>query len=395
MEKIYPRKLRKVLLKEINTPYIIVITGMRQVGKTTLLTDIFNSIENENKIFLDFENPLNHKIFEERNYENIIENLKVVGLKSEKNAFIFIDEIQMMPEIVKPIKYLYDHYKIKFFLTGSSSFYLKNLFPESLAGRKIIYELYPLDFEEFLIFKNKRKKFFKRVEDKAKNKNEISYEEFKNLYEEYLNFGGFPAVVLEKDRERKKKIISDIFKSYFEKDVRALSDFRNINNFRDTILLLAKRSGAKIDITKISAEIGISRDTLYSYINFLEKTYFISLIYPYSKSLNGEVRGARKVYFCDTGLLRYLVELPEGNIFENCVYNTIKKMGKVNYYERYKGSVIDFIVNGKYAFEVKINPVLSDFKKLKRSAEKIGIKNYYLISKTYSEIENVILAIDL
>lgn len=391
MEKIYPRKLKGMLLREIEKPQITIITGMRQVGKTTLLKDIYNIVKSDNKVFIDLENPLNQKIFEETDYENIILNLKEIGLKSYKNSFVFIDEVQLMPDIVKAIKYLYDHYKIKFFLTGSSSFYLKGLFPESLAGRKIIYELFPLDFEEFLWFKNKNKKFPQSVKDKVRYKNKIEYESIKNLYDEYLKFGGFPSIVLEKDINRKKLILGDIFKSYFEKDVKTLSDFRDINKLRDIILLLAGRCGYKIEISKISTEIGVSRETVYSYINFLEKTYFVSLISPFSKSINGEVRGAKKVYLCDTGMLGYLGRVEEGNLFENAVFNVIKKYGKVNYYEKYKGPEIDFIVNGKYAFEVKLFPVKKDLKKLKTIADKIGIKEYYIISKNFVELENLII----
>ncbi len=392
---IYKRKLKEVLIKEVQKSKIVVITGMRQVGKTTLLLDIYNSINSENKVFIDLENLLNQKIFEEKNFENILFNLKEIGLRSSKNAFVFIDEIQLMPEIVKPIKYLYDHYKIKFFLSGSSRFYLKGLFPESLAGRKIIYELFPLDFEEFLIFKGKEKKFVLDFDGKVKNKSKINYEIFKNYYDEYLKFGGFPAVVKEDDVERKKMILNDIFKSYFEKDVRSLSNFKNINKFRDTILLLAARCGSKIEISKISSKIGISRETLYSYITFLEKTYFISLVQPFSKSINGEVRGAKKVYFCDTGLLNYLAKVSEGNLFENAVFNSHKKIGKINYYERYKGGEIDFIIDGKIGIEVKIMPAKADLKRLIRVANKIMLKKFFLVSKNFCDFENVILAQDL
>lgn len=392
---IYPRKLKLALLEEISKPQAVVVTGMRQVGKTTLFFDIYNYIESDNKVFIDLENPLNQEIFEEKNYDNIILNLKEVGLKSHKNAFVFIDEIQLMPEIVNPVKYLYDHYRIKFFLTGSSSFYLKGLFPESLAGRKSVYELFPLDFEEFLTFKEKERKFAKTFEEKVKNKNKINYEIFKNYYDEYLTFGGFPAVVKDEDVQRKKMILSDIFKSYFEKDVRTISDFKNINKLRDTILLLANRCGSKIEISKISSEIEVSRETIYSYITFLEKTYFISLVQPFSKSMNGEVRGARKVYFCDTGLLNYLVKIPEGNLLENAVFNALKKIGKINYYERYKGGEIDFIIDGKIGIEVKMKAIEADLKILKRLADKLKLKKFFIISKNFSDLENVIMAQDL
>lgn len=80
--------------------------------------------------------------------------------------------------------YLYDHYDIKFFLTGSSSFYLKNLFPESLAGRKFVFETFPLDFQEFLIFKNREKRSYESFGQKERHKNELVCKKFKKDYAE-------------------------------------------------------------------------------------------------------------------------------------------------------------------------------------------------------------------
>ena len=393
--KFYERRLEPLLVKEIDKENIVVLTGMRQVGKTTLMKHIFNMIPSRNKVFLDMENPLNQKIFEEENFENIVLNLKKFGINFNEKSFVFIDEIQLAPNIVKPIKYLFDHYKIKFFLTGSSSFYLKNLFPESLAGRKIVYELFPLDFMEFLIFKNKEKEFFWNFSEKARNKNIISFQLFKGLFDEYITFGGFPRVVLEEDPTRKKKILEDIFKSYYEKDIKTLSDFKEIGRLRDLILLLSNRVGSKIEITKIASEIGVSRETIYSYLNFLEMTYFIFLIRPSSRSLNGEVRGARKVYFCDTGLLNYLTKLKEGVVFENAVFLNLKKYGEINYYQRYKGPEIDFILNKSIGLEVKLKADEKDIKKLKKLSERIKLKESFIVVKEFSPLENTILAQDL
>ena len=393
--KIYPRSLSLALAKEIETSRIVVLTGMRQVGKTTLMRQIFNKIEASNKIFLDFENPLNQKIFEEENFDNIIPNLESLGFSLGKKSYIFLDEVQIMPRIVRAVKYLYDHYKIKFFLTWSSSFYLKNLFPESLAGRKVNYELFPLNFEEFLVFKEKEKDFLKDFSAKVKKKNKISFELYKKLFDEYSEFGSFPAIALEKDRSGKRQILEDIFKSYFEKDIKVLADFRELGKFRDLILLLANRVGSKIDISKISSEIGISRETVYSYLNFLESTYFISLIEPFSKSIDGEVRGAKKIYFCDSGLLNYLGRIQEGTIFENTVFQNLRKYGNLNYYEKYKGGEIDFVLNKKFAFEVKSKASVSDLKRLKKFSQNLKLKEYYLIAKDYSELPRTILAQEL
>ena len=391
----YNRSLTQVLKKEIMMPRIVILTGMRQVGKTTLMRQIYDSIGGNHKIFLDLENPLNRKIFEEENFDNIINNFANLGFSLAQKSYVFLDEVQLAPQIVKAIKYLYDHYNIKFFLTGSSSFYLKNLFPESLSGRKMLYELFPLDFAEFLVFKNKEKKFISNFSEKARSKNKISFQKYSKLLEEYLEFGGFPAVVLTGDINRKKHMLEDIFTSYFEKDIRILSDFKELGKFRDLILLLTGRVSSKLEIAKISSELGVARETVYSYINFLEKTYFIFLVKPFTSSINGEVRGARKIYFCDSGLLNYLGKVSSGTIFENYVFQNIKKYGDINYYQKYKGPEIDFIVDKKYAFEVKNSAGRSDLNRLKRIASSLKLKEYFVISKNYSDNPRVILSQEL
>src|SRR3989344_3327240 len=326
---LYERKLFGALSKRIEDKEIVVLTGMRRGGKTTLFRMIFDKIESKNKVFFDIENPLNQKIFEEEDYDNIWANLKVFRINNKEKAYIFIDEIQSKPGIIKVIKYLYDHYNVKFFLTGSSSFYLKNLFPESLAGRKIIFELYPLDFEEFLIFNGIKKDFLQSFKQKDKYKNYIAHEKTIKLFEEYLRFGGFPQVVLSDKIDEKKEWLEDIFKSYFEKEVRNLENFKDINILREFILLLMQRAGSKLNINNISEELGVTRKTLYSYLLFLEATYFVRLISPFSRNVGREVTGTKKVYICDSGLLNHFAKVSSGNILENAVFNIIKNFDEV------------------------------------------------------------------
>jgi len=392
----FNRKLVKEIEKYLNQPEIIVLTGMRRVGKTTLLRSIYDKTKSANKIFLDIENPIDQKIFEETDYHNIIKNLEGLGLKAKDKLYIFLDEIQAKPDIVKAIKYLHDHYRAKFFLTGSSSFYLKNLFPESLAGRKIIFELFPLDFEEFLTFKGQIKKFDSDFFKKAKNKNIIIHEKFKKLYDEYLLYGGFPQVVLSDSRQKKKQRLSDIFKSYFEKDVRMLADFKNLRVFRDLMLLLLERTGSKLDIAKLAKEMGVTRDTVYSYLYFLEGTYFIKLIAPYSQSRGREVSGGKKVYICDNGFVSQFSRASSGALLENAVSRELIKYGEVRYYQKRTGQEIDFILKDKkIAFEIKQKGNLADYKRLTGLAKQIKIKKYYIISKEFVEEKNFIAATDL
>ena len=97
------------------------------------------------------------------------------------------------------------------------------------------------------------------------------------------------------------------------------------------MVLLAQRIGTKLDIQKLSKEIGISRPTLNEYIAFLEGTYFIKLIPPFSKGKDTEIRKTPKVYLCDCGLVNHLVKLDPGRIYENCLFQTLRMKGDLNY----------------------------------------------------------------
>lgn len=392
----YPRNILKEIEDQLDNKEIIVITGMRRVGKTTLLQMIFDEIPSKNKVFLDIENVLDQLIFEEIDFNNIWANLKPYGITNQKKAYIFLDEIQARPGIVIAIKYLYDHYDVKFIVTGSSSFYLKNLFPESLSGRKLIFELFPLDFSEFLIFKGLEIKFYSTFKEIEKDKNKIRFEKTKKLYEEYLKYGGFPQVVLADDEKQKQRYLSDIFNSYFEKDVRTIADFRNIAAFRDLLLLLMQRVGSKLDITRLSSEIGVSRETIYSYIAFLEGSYFISLVKPYSRNVDKEVSGTRKIYFCDNGIVNYLGKVSDGSLLENAVFLNLRRFGKLNYYQKRSGAEIDFILKEQsVAIEVKRTGNNMDLKKLSRVAVSLGLKESYIITQTFVAGDGMILACDV
>jgi len=393
---IFQRNLYQNLRDQLTTKEIVVLTGMRRVGKTTLLTKIFDEIESENKVFLDLDNILDQMIFEEIDYNNIWANLRSYNISPEKKAYIFLDEIQAKPDIVKAVKYLYDHYDVKFFITGSSSFYLKNLFPESLAGRKVIFELFPLDFAEFLIFKGVTVSFHRDFSRKAKEKNRVVFEKLKKYYEEYLLFGGFPQVVLAENEIQKRRYLGDIFTSYFEKDVKVMADFRRMSAFRDLLFLLMQRIGSKLDITKLSSEVGVSRETVYSYISFLEATYVLFLISPFTRNVDREISGTKKVYFCDNGLLNQFARVSYGSLLENAVFLNLRKFGTLNYYQRRTGMEIDFILQDKQiALEVKTRGTISDGNKLSRLSTSLGMKEHYLISQTFGQEEFIIPASDI
>lgn len=367
------RHLYKRLMARVDSPEAIVVTGMRRVGKTTLLKQIYENLSSNNKIFLDLENPLNRRYFESSNYEEIAYDLGNLGLDSRTRAYIFLDEIQFVKNVPSVVKYLLDHYSWKFFLTGSSSFYLKNLFSESLAGRKIVYELFPLSFGEFLELKESRVKIPKDITP-------LSHATIIPLYKEYVEFGGFPGVVAKKSLPEKNEALDEIISSYFQKEIESLGGFRSNEVIRDLISLLASRIGSRIEIQKLASELGVNRITISKYLAFLQGTYFISLISPYSTNKDVEIRGAKKVYLCDSGLAKHLGQKEFGRIFENAVYNQLRIYGEINYYQRKSGVEIDFILDKKAAYEVKSRPFEKDRQNLERLSKDIGLSSHQLVS---------------
>jgi uncharacterized protein len=381
---IKPRLLLDRIRPYYNSPEAIIITGMRRTGKTTLLGLIFGQIESANKILLDLENPLNRKYFEESSYEKIKSTLEILGLDFTRKVYIFLDEIQFVRNLPSVVKYLIDHYQAKFFLTGSASFYLKNLFSESLSGRKFIFELFPLNFGEFLVFKDSGFK----IPENPRDITRPAYDSISALYDEYLRFGGFPGVVLKTSIPEKKLALDDIFISYFQSEVLQLGDFRKNEIIRDLIILLAMRIGSKLDIQKISKELAITRPTIYKYLSFLEGTFFIKLIRPFAKNRSSEIRKSPKVYLCDTGLAGRLANLDDGRIFENSIFQNLRPKGEIAYYERKNGTEIDFLLDKAHAFEAKMTPQQRDVQQLKRLAEQLGLKSFCVVSKSFTDLEN-------
>jgi len=389
------RDIQPRLEEELHKKEATVITGMRRVGKTTLLTYLFDKVTSENKYIFDLENPLHRHVFEEENYDNIWNNLAQYGINKKEKTYLFIDEIQNLPEISTVIKYLYDHFDIKFVLTGSSSYYLKNLFPESLSGRKIVFEVYPLTFPEFLRFKGKEKQQWTSFKEKIENKNKISYEQYKAYYNEYLEFGGFPSVVLEDSQERKRTLLEEIFTSYFEKDAKNLADFKDMAKLRDLILLLIPRIGQRLEIAKLATSLSLSRETVYNYLYFLEQTYFISLLPKFSGSVDRQAAGGKKLFICDSGVANILGKLSLGQQFEQSIFQNLRSTHMLHFYSKEGKSEIDFIVDEKEALEVKLTASLQDIEYLRRRVQNLNLERAYIVSLEFSDDPNVLLATDL
>ena len=380
--QIIERFLFPVLKKALSDRRIIVITGMRRVGKTTTLRWLLDQIPSTNKIYLDLERLDQRALFQESNYEIVLSYFRNLGMDPDQPMTVALDEIQYVPNLPSVVKYLYDHHGIKFLLTGSSSYYLKNFFTESMAGRKIVYELYPLGFGEFLDFRGVP--YRRRTSLQEMRFDPYEFERLKGHYEEFVTFGGLPDVVLASNPEIKFEILNDIFSSYINIDVQAMADFRKIGELQNLLKTLAIRVGNKINYTKLSQITGISRPTLNEYLEFLEKTYVIYQLPAYAGSDKAVALG-KKLYFRDNGIASILANPGEGALFENAIFNQLREYGELTYLNKGNEYEIDYVLTTPSAqavgLEVKYHPTLSDDQKLKRVAQKNNLSQSWLVGK--------------
>ena len=345
------RKNYNILEQHLSAKQVTVITGMRRVGKSTALRYLLGQVKHTNILYLDFERIENRILFNQSSYNDIERGLQALGLSLTEPAVLALDEIQLVPNSPSVIKSLYDTYGVKFIVTGSSSFYLKNHFSESLAGRKQIFEMYPLDFEEFLLFKGQD------ITSLAIGRMQpflfTYYDRWRGFYEEFMQYGGFPEVVLSDQTKAKTDYLKDVLNAYIELDIKLLADFSVSDTLYKLIQLLSVRVGSRLDYSKLASLIGENRNKVKDYLHLLEYTYFIQIVRPYTGGLDKELSKQPKFYFSDTGLLQLMGQVGSGQLFENAIANQLARLGSLNYYERTTGTEIDFIVDRQHAFEVK------------------------------------------
>lgn len=376
----YNRKSFTALEAHLGKPQATVITGMRRVGKTTAIKHLLGKIEHNNKLYLDLERIEYRHLFNQQSYADIERGLTQLGIDFKSPAVIALDEIQLVKNLPSVIKSLYDTYKVKFIVSGSSSFYLKHHFSESLAGRKQVFELWPLDFQEFLQFREAWKP--QALLERQAGFLRTFYDLYAAEYEAYIQYGGFPEVVLSSENGDKEAYLSDIINSYIELDIKLLSDFEMTDSLYKLMLLMAGRAGSKLDFTKISSILGINRHKIKDYISLLEYTYFIRQIRPLAKGIDKALTSQPKIYFTDTGILNKLQKgLSSGHVFENAIANQLAQLGSLNYFEKSKSMEIDFILDETTAYEVKETPTPQYLNTLRNNAATVGLSAFHLVGR--------------
>ena len=373
------RTLFSDLLKHLSKKEISLIIGPRQSGKTTLMEMLQKHLEKngERTLYLNLDIE-----WDRPHLDSQIALLKKIELElGKERGFVFVDEIQRKENAGLFLKGLFDlNLPYKFIVSGSGSLELKEKIHESLMGRKRLFELTTITFLEFVNHKTDYKyrdnlsSFFEIEEDKAHQ-----------LLTEYMNYGGYPRVVLESERSEKNKIIDEIYRSVLEKDIAYLLKVEKTEAFNSLIKLLSSQIGNLVNYSELSSTLNISHQTLKKYLWYAKKIFLLDLVSPYARNIRKEITKSPVPYFWDLGLRNYSlgilghVNSPSelGFLFENFVFlllrtRTALSSTKLHFWRTKDKAEVDFILESGE----KIIPIEVKYKFLKKEEVSRSLRNF-------------------
>ena len=380
------RDIFSILNKDLTRKEIMALVGPRQIGKTTIMKELFKKCEN-NGNFISFENFKLRDLFE-NNIELFIETYV------KNNKFLFIDEFQYAKNGGKQLKFIFDSYdNIKIVISGSSQPELAIHSLQYLVGRVRIYEILPLTFKEFIQYKsNLNKVLFNEI------RNQDSFKLISLYFEEYLIYGGYPCVVVENTFDEKKLKLQDIVNTYLLKDIKDILSYKNIYEFENVLKKLALQDGKLLNKSSISMDFEINKNKISEIISVLSKTYVLYLLQPYFNNKSKELIKSPKTYFLDLGFKNLLInnfnnldlKSDKGEIYENFICNQLFRSNfKLNFWNEKNRYEVDFVLEKDgniYGFEIKSKLSNSNLtNSLKKFIEEFSPKIIYVFNENIDD----------
>ncbi len=371
------RTIYKELQKFISLPQIIALTGLRRVGKTTLMFKIIESaikkgFNPENVIYFSFDE------FKESRIKNIIKEYEEILEKDIKkgNYLLLLDEIQKLTGWEDQLKSIYDITKknLKIVISGSESLFIKKKSREVLAGRIFEFKIEPLSFKEFLNFNG--------VDFKPIN---LYRKELLKLFSEFILIQGFPELVGIKDISIIKKYVKEsIIEKVIYRDMPELFKIKDITLIRSLFNIILEDPGQIIELSKLAKELNISRQTLKDYLSYLEESFLIRKLYNFSRSKRKVERKLKKYYptIISPDLLFKEDKLSKAKVFEWLLINQLK--AEFFWRDPYKNEV-DIILSNKVLTPIEVKYGKIDIKGLLVFMKKFNVKKGYIISYDLEE----------
>jgi len=330
-----PLGIERVLLadvdKTIKLPHVVVITGLRRVGKSTLMRQIIQKYYADQRFYyINFEDERLFK-FKTEDFNLLYEAL--IELYGEQKTF-FIDEIQNIEHFENFVRRFYDA-NFKFFITGSNANLLSREISTKLTGRHFDITLRPFSLREYLSMQNV-------IFEKEMLYNTIERMKIKSHFQDYLVNGGMPEYLIYKEPE----ILSRIYEDIVIKDIAVRYNIANLFEMRDVFLYLITNTANKFSFNKLKTVSGIgSITTIKNYIHYLAETFFIQVINKFDYSLKKRLVNDKKSYVIDNGFFNVLstkITTDIGWLLENLVGNVLSETTKLYYFsDKYE---CDFVI---------------------------------------------------
>ncbi len=392
-ENLIRRELQPVLEAELERPVISTLIGPRQVGKTTLIARIAAGLRNRgvsdrSLIHLNFDDlELRSRLsLRPGALRNELEIRLGIPLNSlEDRIYLFLDEAQKAPELFDEIKLLFDRHRetIKIVITGSSSLQIRDRMAESLAGRIRYHYLYGLTLKEAIGHYGFWRKddglmaLFLRGNLTERRAAQVQAEvwenraSIENLRRRLLVFGALPAVFLEESEEERWFMLRDYAATYIEKDIRLLGKVGDLDLFHRLYQTLLLQSGNLLNVSNLASDLGMSRNTVNSYLGILEQTQVLDRLRPWAKKSKTRLLKAPKIYFFDSGLINHACRRTGyralktsgslGAITEGMfLFNTLslsRNMSippEITFWRDYRGREIDFVIEGDQVVGIEL-----------------------------------------
>ena len=356
------RYLLQPLRDHLGSKEITVITGARQAGKTTLIKkvekELYLSRQKTLYLNLDFESDFKYV----ESHDLFIQKL---NLEFGKNfGYVFIDEIQRKNNAGLFLKGLYDkNVPVKFIVTGSGSMELKAKIHESLAGRKRIFELLTVTFDEFVNFKTNYK-----YEQNLSEFYKLESSKTSLFLSEYLSCGGYPRIITESVQKEKHNHMNEMINSYLSKDISYLLNLDKPDAFIRLLRLLGVQTGFPLNYSNLANDSGLSVPTMKNYIWYQVNTFITKSISPFFKNKRKEITKSPLIYFNDTGFRNFLlnrfgssVNIGDGMTFQNFIFNLLydytlnNQPCEIHYWRTITQAEVDFVlIQGKVIIPVEV-----------------------------------------
>jgi uncharacterized protein len=400
IERMLAQKIKPFLARK----EAISITGPRQAGKTTLTKHLQQELKKTHqKIWaLTFERKADLDLFEKN-----IEDFKTL---CEAYDCVIIDEFQYAKNGGRQLKYLYDTTKVKFIITGSSSLELTFQTGKYMVGRIFNFELAPFSFKEFASMDRELDPLLKKINPemlfdfqiKAGFGAEINQRLAKKL-EDFMLFGGYPAVCLSKTVVEKKKVLEGLVENYLLKDIKSLLNLATDDELMRLAKFLAAQIGNLVKYDELSDTSSLPYAQVLKHLNVLEKTYILNLIKPFFTNKRLELSKNPKCFFVDLGLRNQLLDdfrpmearNDAGAIAENYAFSMLRKNFPelpLKYWRTKSKAEVDFVIEKDGAvipIEVKYCSKRIVGKSLYSFIEKFSPSKALILTKDYLAEEKI------